>query len=101
MARASELIEVLQLARTAVAHPGNDFSWSSWEDATAALKELDGYIDALQSGQSVEPLKLEVLFAATGDLCEVSLSSGWSEGYLRLSERFDAALEKFLSTAES
>jgi hypothetical protein len=80
----AELIEVLELARKGLAHPENDFSWSSWGDAGAALSELDGHIATLRAGRDVARLDLDVLFAATGDICEVALSSGWSENYLRL-----------------
>jgi hypothetical protein len=89
-----ELIGVLAQARIALAHADNDFSWSSWADDSAALCELDEQISALKAGGSIESLDLEILFAATGPICEVALSSGWSEAYLRLSEAFDAALER-------
>jgi hypothetical protein len=91
----AELIEILSLAREALAHPENDFAWSSWQDSQAALAELDGHIYALRAAAVVDLMDLKVLFAATGDLCEVSMSSGWSDGYLRLAERFDAAFDRF------
>jgi hypothetical protein len=34
---------------------------------------------------------IEVLFAPTGPIQEVSMSSGWSREFLRLAERFDEA----------
>jgi hypothetical protein len=95
----AELIEVLSLAREALARPDNDFAWSSWEDAAGALTEIDGYVATLKAGASIPRLDLDVLFAATGDICEVALSSGWSEGYLRLAERFDAAHARFQAGA--
>jgi hypothetical protein len=36
---------------------------------------------------------MSVLFAPTGPIREVSLSSGWAEESLALAERFDAATE--------
>ena len=38
---------ILNEARALLALPGNDFAWSSWEDAAAALAELDAAIAAL------------------------------------------------------
>ncbi|HEX8181606.1 MAG TPA: hypothetical protein VF525_18845 [Pyrinomonadaceae bacterium] len=35
---------------------------------------------------------MEVLFAPTGPMQEVSLSSGWGEEFLALAERFDEAM---------
>jgi hypothetical protein len=43
-----ELIDVLREARAFLALPGNDFAWSSWEDARAALAELDRQIAAIE-----------------------------------------------------
>ena len=71
-----QLVEVLREARALLALPGNDFAWSSWEDAPAALAELDQQIAAIESGQLPAKLDLEVLFAPTGPMQEVSLSSG-------------------------
>jgi len=95
MGARAELVEVLSLAREALTHPDNDFTWSSWKDSTAAVAELNGFIETLVGGGQVSRLDLDVLFAATGDICEVAVSSGWSDGYLRLAERFDAAHRRF------
>lgn len=90
----SEMIEVLLLARQALAMPGNDFVWSGWPDSAAALAELDKVIGRLQRAEHVERPKLLVLFAATGPICEVAVSSGWADAYVELGKRFDAALER-------
>jgi len=37
---------------------------------------------------------MSVLFAPTGPIQEVSLSSGWGQGFLKLAEDFDAAVER-------
>jgi hypothetical protein len=36
---------------------------------------------------------LEILFAPTGPIREVSVRSGWSEEFLALAARFDAAVD--------
>jgi hypothetical protein len=53
---------------------------------------LDGILSALQSGVLPEGLWMEVLFAPTGPIQEVSLSSGWGGEFLALAERFDEAM---------
>jgi hypothetical protein len=89
-----ELIEVLGAARGLLARPGNDFGWSSWEGRDAALRELDELIAVTTAGQLPEHLDLAVLFAPTGPMQEVSLSSGWADEFLALAGRFDAAAKR-------
>src|SRR5262245_10154393 len=86
-----ERVAVLRQARALLALPDNDFAWSSWEDATAALAELDRQIAVIELGELPSRLDLAVLFAPTGPIQEVSLSSGWASEFLALAERFDAA----------
>ena len=80
------LISVLQETRALLALPTNDFSWSSWPDQAAALREIDSIIHQLQSGIVQN---MAILFAPTGPIQEVSVSSGWGQEFLALAERFD------------
>jgi hypothetical protein len=88
------LLSVLREAREFLARPDNEFVWSSWDNGTEAVGEIDCLIACIESGDMPKRLDLEVLFAATGSIQEVSLSSGWGGEFLRLSQRFDAALRK-------
>jgi len=90
-----ELIAVLQAARMLLALPDNDFSWSSWADTDAALAEIDALINAIKDGRKADVLTLEVLFAVSGPIQEVSLSSGWGTPFVELAERFDRAIEAY------
>jgi hypothetical protein len=83
----------MEEARRLVCLPGNDFSWAGWEDETDALREIDGLIARLKTGELPDPLQLRVLFAPTGPLQELSISSGWGEAFPALSERFDREYE--------
>jgi hypothetical protein len=87
-------VDVLRESRALVALPGNDFAWSSWEDAAATLAELDGLIAAIKSGQLPPQLDLAVHFAPTGPMQEVSLSSGWAQEFLDVAARFDALAKR-------
>lgn len=87
-----ELVDVLRDARPLLALPGNDYCWSSWADADAAFAEVDGLIAELGAGRLPPRLAVEVLFAATGPVGEVALSSGWAGLYLKVAERCDAAV---------
>jgi hypothetical protein len=94
MERRRELAGVLRAARALLALPGNDFAWSSWADAPTALAALDGPIAAVEAGELPPPLDLAVLFAPTGPMQEVSLSSGWAHEFLAVAARFDTAAER-------
>jgi hypothetical protein len=87
-----ELVDVLRECRALLARPDSDYTWSSWEDADAALEEVDGIVAATEQG---EPLSRwwSVIFAPTGPMQEVSLSSGWGDAFITLANRWDAAME--------
>ena len=85
-----QLIGVLREARELLSRPDNNFLWSSWENAEAALCEPDAQIADLEAGRLPREVDLHVLFAPTGPIQEVSLSSGWAMEFLHLAEKFDA-----------
>ena len=89
------LIGILREAKALLSRPENDFSWSSWKDVDDCLQGLDSLITRLQS--EAPPLRFEmvVLFAPTGPIQEVSISSGWGDEFLALADRFDAAIEGY------
>ncbi|MFC7241798.1 hypothetical protein ACFQO7_04820 [Catellatospora aurea] len=84
------LVIVLGEVRAWLARPDNDFSWSSFVDADAALAEIDDLIAHVHAEGRV-PFALSVLFAPTGPIQEVALSSGWGDEFLTLAARFDDA----------
>jgi hypothetical protein len=91
----AELRAVLLDARSLLARPGNNFDWSSWEDAGAAFQEIDGALTELDHGRAPPRLTLSVWFAPTGPMQEVSLRSGWADEFLALATRCDAAMDAF------
>lgn len=90
MKHVQELITVLKQARALLALESNDFSWSSWKDQNHAISEIDSIIISLENGSIPE---IKTLFAPTGPIQEVSLSSGWAKEFLELAERFDKEYE--------
>lgn len=88
------LADVLREATSWLSRPGNDFTWSSWDSADAALAEIAGHIASLDAGKLPPKLDLTVLFAPTGPIQEVSVSSGWGDDFLALAERFDRAVTR-------
>ena len=90
MKHMQELITVLKQARTFLALESNDFSWSPWKDQNHAISEINSIITKLEKGSIPD---MRVLFAPTGPIQEVSLSSGWGNKFMELAERFDQEYE--------
>ncbi len=90
----NELLQVLRLARECLALPENDFSWSSWQDADAAICEIDGLIVIVEMGKLPRRENISILFAPSGPIQEVSISSGWADEFLTLAEKADEVLER-------
>lgn len=89
--RQALLGEVLAASIELVSLEDNDFAWSSWGDRAEAVKELSGYAAALESGGWPDINQMSVVFAPTGPMQELSLSSGWGESFVKLASFFDAA----------
>ena len=81
-----KLLAVLKEARALISRDGNDFLWSSWLDQDHAISEIDSIIAELEKGSVPD---IRILFAPTGPIQEVSLSSDWGNEFLELAERFD------------
>jgi hypothetical protein len=92
------LLSIFEEARTLVLRAENDFSWSSWEDAEAAVREIDGILTRLRAGELTP--NADIVFAPTGPMQELSLISGWGGEFLELSGRFDEALSSCTCLAE-
>lgn len=75
-----------------MARPGNDFTWSSWRDGEHALGELDEIAAGLASGFRLQAHRIGVVFAPTGPMHELAVSSGWSAEFGALADEVDGAL---------
>jgi len=87
-----ELIAVLKETRRLLALPHNDFTWSSWQDAEQALREIDDLIAGVEAEGAIPNAVLSLLYAPTGPIQVVSLNSGWGTAFLSLADRLDAVL---------
>jgi hypothetical protein len=92
MPQVTAFVSILEEARRFLAAADNGFSWSSWQDRDDALSEIDTLLSELRSGIVPSALTLNVLFAPTGPIQEVSLSSGWGDVFIELAARFDDAM---------
>ncbi len=87
-----KLVEVLREAWQSLSRSDNDFTWSSWENAQAAIHEIAEIISRIESDDMPKRSDLEILFAPTGSIQEISIRSGWGQEFLTLAYRFDQAV---------
>ena len=88
----NNLLKILGEAILILALPGNDFLWSFWEGPEEAIAELVKLREQIARDDFSHLIDLEVIFAPTGALQEVSISSGWGAAFLDLAARFDDAV---------
>lgn len=75
----TDVDQIVAELRALVARPGNDFTYSWWDDAERALAELDG----------ISQQDLATLFLPTSGMQELAISSGWGNEFNELADRFD------------
>lgn len=91
----TQLLAILDEAKEWLRRAGNDFSWSSWENAGEAIAEIENLQKIISNDEVWNPMKVSIVFSPTGDLQEVSLSSGWGNEFLELADRADRVLMHF------
>ena len=69
---------------------------SDWTPFTPAevSADLAAAISRLDEGAAIDVRHLAMLFAPTGPIQEIAMSSGWADEYLKLSSEFDALAPK-------
>ena len=90
-----QLISVLRRTQAILQNPANDFVLSGWRNAKEAVADIESHIARIQAEDRSKLFELRLLYAPTGNIQEVSVSSGWGSSFLVLAERFDKALEQF------
>jgi hypothetical protein len=88
------LLDVLQDAKVLISRPGNDFVWSEWDSASAALAEIQGIEEQITNNDFSRLSHQELIFVPTGAMQELSMASGWAEEFLSLASRFDKAVRR-------
>jgi len=77
------LLDVLRDAKILISRPGNDFVWSEWDSASAALAEIQGIEEQIANNDFSRLSHLELIFAPTGAMLELSIASGRRFGVRR------------------
>ena len=87
------LNEILETIKKLILEPRTDISWSTFDNKDELIMEIDAHIQKLKLRDFSKVKDLILLFGPTSDFQEISLSSGWGNQYLNISERFDIAIE--------
>ncbi len=77
----------------------SDMVWTSYETAKEVRGALDACIAQLNQGDKRCLENLNMHFLPTSTFQEHSLQNGWSNEYMRLSEKFDSIYAKLKSTS--
>ena len=88
------LLDVLRDAKVLIKRPDNDFVWSHRGSQSEALAEIQEMEEQIANNDFSRLYELELLFAPTGSMQELSLSSGWADEFLSLANRFDTVLRR-------
>lgn len=89
MSKIKEVIEVLEKVKEIIINYEMDLSYSDYESEKQLISDIDVYIAKLKSNDFSCNNKISFLFAPTGDLQEIAISSGWSDEYMKLAEVID------------
>jgi hypothetical protein len=87
-----ELMSILDEVISLISLEQNDFSWSSWSGVQAALDDIEIYREMIGKNDFRCIPALQIVFAPTGPLQELSISSGWGDRFLVIADRFDRAV---------
>ena len=93
MNQTGEIIGVLEEVVCILDRPDTDVAWSRYNNVAEAVSDLSQHIALLRSGDISRIEDLASLFAPSGSLQEISITSGWGERFLCLAAWFDRAIE--------
>lgn len=74
----------------------NQSEESDWSPLTPkeVIKNLEIQLERLERNEKTDQLLLEVEFAPTSTIQEISMANDWSDEYLKLSSKFDKEITK-------
>ena len=92
MDHADAVIGILEEVVRIVDRPETDVAWSQYNNVQETVKDIKHHIARLQNDDFSRIEDLAMLFAPTGSLQEISISSGWGDEFLEIAARFDRAV---------
>jgi len=92
-----EVVSILREVKHVLELPSTDIGWSRYNSVEEAVEDMNQHIERLRRCDLSRIEDLALLFAPTGSIQEISINSGWGEGFLYLAARFDRAIEPLRS----
>ena len=83
-----DLVDILNFVKAKFTD-NSDMLWTSYETAKEVRNELTSYINQINKGDKSCLENLNIHFLPTSTFQEHSLQNGWTEEYMKLSEKFD------------
>lgn len=83
------LLDIFNEIKNIIDNPNTDMTWTSYYNEEEFIREFDILIDDFKRGIKGCIDRLKLLFTPTGILQEISLSNGWGERFIDISNRFD------------
>ena len=90
----NNVIKVLKKTKAIIKVTDINVAWSRFESEEEVIEALDDHMEKLISHDFSAIWDLILLFAPTGSLQEISISSGWGAEYLTLASEFDTAIDE-------
>jgi hypothetical protein len=87
-----ELVDVVGEVLRLLQLPETDVVWSRYRSPQEAIQDLTSHLRRLKCGDLAGLPDLKLLFAPTGPLQEISISSGWGDRFIDIAARLDAAI---------
>lgn len=81
----NRLIELLEC-------PDVDVIWSSYDNPEQVISDIKTIENSILNGDIKAIDKMKFLLAPTGDLQEISISSGWGDEFLEIADTIEIAL---------
>lgn len=89
MEKQEEIIKIVDTVIEIVTTNEQDIVWSYYDSVSDLVADLNDIKKRIGNSEKRWRIELTLLFAPTGALQEIALSSGWSEKYLKLASRID------------
>ncbi|WP_127492981.1 hypothetical protein [Paenibacillus glycanilyticus] len=89
----NKIIYLLEELRARVESPLTDLFWSSYNSVSEILEEIDSYVIRL-SAMDIDVMKdIQFFIAPTGSMQEISISNGWSDEFIVITEKLDQLIQ--------
>lgn len=92
-----QLSNIIKEIKMFIEVPNLDTSWSGYDTAQDLVMDLNKYIKRIEALDGTVIRELNLLFAPSGVLQEISINNCWSDEFIEISEKFDKIITKLFN----